>query len=115
MGKLMRCITVDGAVMAMALDATDMVARAEQIHKTSAVVTAGLGRLLIGASMMGVMMKGERDSVTLKVEGGGPAGTLTAVSDSKGNVRGYASQPVVEIPLKPNGKLDVSGAVGFCT
>ena len=112
MGKLMRCITVDGAVMAMALDATDMVARAEQIHKTSAVVTAGLGRLLIGASMMGVMMKGERDSVTLKVEGGGPAGTLTAVSDSKGNVRGYASQPVVEIPLKPNGKLDVSGAVG---
>ena len=112
MGKLTRCITVDGAVMAMALDATDMVARAEQIHKTSAVVTAGLGRLLIGASMMGVMMKGERDSVTLKVEGGGPAGTLTAVSDSKGNVRGYASQPVVEIPLKPNGKLDVSGAVG---
>ena len=112
MGKLTRCITRDGAVMAMALDAVDMVARAEQIHKTSAVVTAGLGRLLIGASMMGIMMKGEKDSVTLKVEGGGPVGTLMAVSDSRGNVRGYAAQPVVEIPLKPNGKLDVSGAVG---
>lgn len=112
MGKLIRCLTTDGTVMAMALDATDIVARAEQIHRSSAVVTAALGRLLTAASMMGVMMKGERDSITLKLSGGGATGTVMAVSDSHGNVRGYAQNPVVEIPLKPNGKLDVSGAVG---
>lgn len=112
MGKLIRCLTTDGAVMAMALDATDIAARAEQIHETSAVVTAALGRLLTAASMMGVMMKGEKDTITLKLAGGGATGTVMAVSDSHGNVRGYAQNPVVEIPLKPNGKLDVSGAVG---
>ena len=112
MGKIIRCLTTDGAVMAMALDATDIVARAEEIHHPSAVVTAGLGRLLTAASMMGVMLKGRDDSVTLKINGGGPAGQILAVSDSFGNVRGYAANPIVEIPLKANGKLDVSGAVG---
>lgn len=112
MGKLIRCLTTDGAVMAMALDATDIVARAEQIQKPSAVVTAALGRLLTAASMMGVMMKGAKDTITLKFSGGGATGTVMAVSDSYGNVRGYAQNPVVEIPLKANGKLDVSGAVG---
>ena len=112
MGKLIRCLTRDATVMALFLDSTDMVARAEQIHSPSAVVTAALGRLLTGASMMGVMMKGREDSLTLKLSGGGPAGTVMAVSDSGGNVRGYAQNPIVEIPLKPNGKLDVSGAVG---
>ena len=112
MGKLTRCITQDGTLMAMVLDSTDIVAEAERIHKPSAVVTAALGRLLTAASMMGVMMKGEKDSITLKINGGGATGTVMAVSDSRGNVRGYAQNPVVEIPLKPNGKLDVSGAVG---
>lgn len=112
MGKLIRCLTRDATVMALFVDSTDIVARAEQIHQPSAVVTAALGRLLTGASMMGVMMKGAEDSLTLKLAGGGPAGTVMAVSDSGGNVRGYAQNPVVEIPLKPNGKLDVSGAVG---
>lgn len=112
MGKLIRCLTTDATVMAMVLDSTDIVAEAERIHGTSAVVTAALGRLLTGASMMGVMLKGEKDSVTLKLDGGGPSGAVTAVSDSRGDVRGYAVRPVVEIPLKPNGKLDVSGAVG---
>ncbi len=112
MGKLIRCLTTDATVMAMVLDSTDMVAEAERIHGTSAVMTAALGRLLTGASMMGVMLKGEKDSVTLKLDGGGLSGAVTAVSDSCGDVRGYAVQPVVEIPLKPNGKLDVSGAVG---
>lgn len=112
MGKLIRCLTRDATVMALFLDSTDMVARAEQIQKPSAVVTAALGRLLTSASMMGVMMKGAEDSLTLKLSGGGPAGTVMAVSDSRGNVRGYAQNPIVEIPLKPNGKLDVSGAVG---
>ena len=112
MGKLIRCITDDGAVAAYALDSTDIVSEAERLHKTSAVVTAALGRLLTAASIMGSMLKGERDTVTVKIDGGGPAGVITAVSDSAGNVRGYASNGIVEIPLKPNGKLDVSGAVG---
>lgn len=112
MGKLIRCLTTDATVMAMVLDSTDIVARAEQIHRSSAVMTAALGRLLTGASMMGVMLKGRDDTVTLKINGGGPAGVITAVSDSEGFVRGYAEQPVVEIPLKANGKLDVSGALG---
>lgn len=112
MGKLIRCITSDGTVMATAVDSTDIAATAEQVHKTSAVVTAALGRLLTAASMMGNFLKGEKDSITVKIDGGGPAGALTAVADSYGNVRGYAVNPIVEIPLKPNGKLDVSGAVG---
>lgn len=112
MSKLIRCITSDGAVMASAIDSTEIVAEAERLHKTSAVVTAALGRLLTAASMMGNMLKGEKDTVTVKIDGGGPAGAVTAVADSHGFVRGYAVNPVVEIPLKPNGKLDVSGAIG---
>ena len=112
MGRLIRCLTRDATVMALCLDAKDIVAEAERIHQPSAVSTAALGRLLIAASMMGVMMKGERDTLTLKLGGGGPIGTVMAVSDSRGDVRGYAQNPIVEIPLKPNGKLDVSGAVG---
>ncbi len=112
MGKLIRCIDTAATVMAMVIDSTDIVARAEQIHQPSAVVTAALGRLLTASSMMGVMLKGKDDTVTLKINGGGPAGVVTAVSDSEGHVRGYAQQPIVEIPLKPNGKLDVSGALG---
>lgn len=112
MSKAIRCLTKDASVMAMVMDSTDIVARAEQIHQPSAVVTAALGRLLTAASMMGIFLKGKDDSLTLKLSGGGPAGTVMAVSDSRGNVRGYAANPVVEIPLKPNGKLDVSGAVG---
>lgn len=111
MGKLVRCLTTDGTVVALALDATDIVARAEQIHKTSAVVTAALGRLLTAASLMGFQLKGRDDTVTLRVDGGGPAGQIVAVSDSAGNVRGYAANPVVEIPLRPDGKLNVGGAV----
>ncbi len=112
MGKLIRCIDSAATVMAMVIDSTDIVARAEQIHAPSAVVTAALGRLLTASSMMGVMLKGKDDTVTLKINGGGPAGVVTAVSDSEGHVRGYAANPIVEIPLKPNGKLDVSGALG---
>lgn len=112
MSKAIRCLTTDAAVVAVAIDATEMVAKAEQIHHTSAVVTAALGRLLTAASLMGIMLKNTDDSVTLKVNGGGPVGQLITVSDGRGNVRGYAQHPVVEIPLKPNGKLDVSGAVG---
>ncbi len=112
MGKLIRCITSDGLVMATALDSTDIVAKAEQLHKTSAVMTAALGRLLTATSMMGNALKGENNTITVKIDGDGPAGALIAVADSKGDVRGYAVNPVVEIPTKENGKLDVCGAVG---
>ncbi|MEE0946243.1 MAG: Hsp33 family molecular chaperone HslO [Acutalibacteraceae bacterium] len=112
MGKLIRCITSDGAVMASALDSTDIVSKAEQFHKTSAVMTAALGRLLTATSIMGNMMKGEKDTVTVRIKADGPAGALVAVADSKGNVRGYVGDARVELPLKENGKLDVSGAVG---
>lgn len=112
MAKLIRCITSDGSIAVSAIDSTDIVARAEQLHKTSAVVTAALGRLLTAGAMMGNMLKGEKNSLSVKIDGGGPAGAITVSADSVGNVRGYAVNPIVEIPLKPNGKLDVSGAVG---
>lgn len=112
MGKLIRAITSDGAVMAIALDSTDIVATAEKYHKTSAVMTAALGRLLTAGSMMGNMLKGEKDTITLRISGEGPAKAVVVAADSKGDVRGYTTDPVVEIPLKENGKLDVSGAIG---
>ncbi len=112
MGKLIRCITSDGLVMATAVDSTDIVTKAEQLHKSSAVVTAALGRLLTATSMMGNALKGKNNTITVKIDGDGPAGALIAVADSRGDVRGYAVNSVVEIPLKDNGKLDVCGAVG---
>ncbi len=112
MGKLIRCITSDGEVMATAVDTTDIVNRAEQIHKTSAVVTAALGRLLTAGSIMGNMLKGKDNSITLRINGDGPTGSLIVVSDFNGDVRGYVQNPVVELPLNAKGKLDVGGAVG---
>ena len=98
--------------MATAVDTTDIVNKAEQIHTTSAVVTAALGRLLTASSMMGNMLKGKDNSITLRVQGGGPLGSLIAVADFNGDVRGYVTNPVVELPLNEKGKLDVGGAVG---
>lgn len=112
MGKLIKYITENGEAVVVAADTTDVAARAEQIHHTSAVVTAGLGRLLTAASMMGSALKSERNSLTLRITGDGQVGSLTAVSDWQGNVRGYAGNPVVELPLNQKGKLDVGGAVG---
>lgn len=112
MSQCIRCLTKDASVLVVAMDATDIVAKAEQLHKTSAVCTAALGRTLTAASMMGVMLKGEKDTVTLKIDGNGPIGSITAVSDYKGNVKGYVSNPVVEIPLRQDGKLNVGEAVG---
>lgn len=112
MGKLIRCITSDGAIMATALNSTDIVNTAEKYHKTSAVMTAALGRLLTATSIMGNMMKGKDHTVTVKINGGGPGGAVVAVADSNGDVRGYVGDSNVELPLKENGKLDVGGAVG---
>lgn len=112
MGKIIRCITSDGLVMATAIDSTDIVSKAERLHGSSAVVTAALGRLLTATSLMGNMLKHADHTITVKIAGDGPVGSLIAVADACGNVRGYPVNPVVEIPLKENGKLDVSGAVG---
>lgn len=112
MGKLYRAISADGSAFAAVLDAKDIVSEIEKLHKTSAVVTAGLGRLTIAASLMGYMLKGEDDSLTLRIDADGPAGQLVAVSDSRGNVKSCVSNPVVELPLNDKGKLDVAGAVG---
>lgn len=112
MGILKRAIAKDASVVACAVDATDIVNTIEQIHKTSAVVTAALGRLAIAASMMGYGLKSATDTVTLRVKGGGPAGMLVAVADSHGNVKADVDHPVVELPLNAKGKLDVGAAVG---
>lgn len=112
MDQIVRVITKDAPVKAMAISATALVERARAIHDTWPVATAALGRLLMAASMMGDMLKEEKGSVTLRVRGGGPLGTVTAVSDSEGNVRGYVQNPAVDVPRKAHAKLDVGAAVG---
>ena len=112
MGRIVRVITKDASVVCSAIDGTDIAARIEQINKSSAVCTAALGRLALGASLMGFGLKNRDDTLTVRVDGGGPAGTLIAVSDSYGNVKAYISHPNVELPLNSVGKLDVGGAVG---
>lgn len=112
MGVIKRAISSDASVVASVLDATDIVSEIERIHTTSAVVTAALGRLSIAASLMGYGLKGEKDSITLRLDGNGPTGSLVAVSDSRGNVKSYVCNPIVELPLNQYGKLDVAGAVG---
>ncbi len=112
MDNCIRGITENGGIAFCAIDAGEMISEMEKLHKTSAVTSAALGRLLIAAGMMGAMMKHVDDKVTLRINGGGAAGTLLAVSNGKGEVKGYVTNPVVEIPPKANGKLDVSTAVG---
>lgn len=112
MGKAVRYITTDGSAFVIACDTTDMVAEMERIHRPSATVTAALGRLITAASMMGDLLKGKDDTVTLRMNGSGPCGDLIAVSDSNGNARAYVENAIVELPLNRVGKLDVSGAVG---
>lgn len=112
MAKIVRTISKDASVVASAIDAIDIVSEIERIHRTSAVVTAALGRLSIAASLIGNGLKGENDSVTVRMNGGGATGILIAVADSMGNVKSYVGNPIVELPLNKYGKLDVSGAVG---
>ncbi len=112
MDELVRAIAGDGFIKIAAVNTKDLTERARNIHKTLPVVTAALGRTMAAASILGNTLKGEDDSVTVRINGGGPIGSIIVVSDSTGNVRGYAQNPQVDIPLKPNGKLDVGGAVG---
>ena len=112
MDQLVRVIAKDAPIKAMAISGTSLVERARQIHDTWPVATAALGRLLMAASMMGNMLKEQDGSVTLRVKGDGPLGTVLAVSDSMGNVRGYVENPAVDVPRKFHAKLDVGSAVG---
>ncbi len=107
-----RGMTRDGSARVLVIDATAMVQQAHEFQKTAPVTTAALGRLLAATSMIGSLMGEQTDRVTVGLQGDGPAGRIVAVSDYLGNVKGYVTQPLVYIPLKSNGKLDVSGAVG---
>ena len=110
--RIVRAITSDGMVQAAAVSSRELTERARQIHKTLPVATAALGRTLAGASLMGNALKGQGASLTLQIKGTGPLGTILTVADPAGNVRGYVANPQVDIPLRPDGKLDVGAAVG---
>ena len=112
MGKIIRCITSDGLVSAVCADTTDIVQTASDYHKTYPVMTAALGRLLTATSMMGCALKGENSSITVKIDCDGEAKGLVAVSDNQGNPKGYVLNPMVEVPDKYKGKLDVGAALG---
>ena len=109
---IVRAVAADSQIRAFAAVTTETVETARKDHNTSPVVTAALGRLLTGGAMMGVMMKGENDILTLQIKGDGPINGITVTADSKGRVKGYAGNPEVLIPANSKGKLDVSGAVG---
>ena len=112
MAELIRGLSDNGGIVFCGIDSTDIVCKAEQLHKTSATCSAALGRLLTGASLMGAMLKDSRDSITLRVNGGGPAGLVIACTDGTGNVKGCIDHPLVELPPRADGHLDVGGAVG---
>ena len=112
MSELIRGLSENGGVVFCGIDSTDIVCKAERLHKTSATCSAALGRLLTGASLMGAMLKDSRDSITLRVNGGGPAGLVIACTDGTGNVKGCIDHPLVELPPRADGHLDVGGAVG---
>lgn len=109
---LIRATAAGETVRAFAVRSTEMAAAAREKHMTLPVVTAALGRLLSAGAMMGSMMKGENDKLTLQMKGDGPIGMLTVTADSHGNVKGFPANPAVDIPRKYAGKLDVGAAVG---
>lgn len=112
MGIIQKCITTDGLVMAAFIDSTDIMLEALRIHKCTPVAISALGRMLTAVSLMGNKLKEDEASVTVRINGGGPMGSLIAVSDSSGNVRGYTQSPGVLLMPDDKGRLDVAGAVG---
>lgn len=110
---IVRAMAADQQIRAFAITSRDLVERAREAHHTSPVATAALGRLLSAGAMMGVMMKGEKDILTLQMKGSGPMGGNTVTADSKGNVKGYVDNPNVILPPNAEGKLDVGGAIGI--
>ena len=108
--NLLRGISENGGILFYGIDSTAIVRRMEQLHKTSAVTTAALGRLLTGVAMMGQMLKSDSDSVTVQIKGGGPAGRILAVSNGAGDVKGYVENSIVELPPRADGHLNVGAA-----
>ncbi len=109
---IIRATAANDQIRAFAAVTTNMVETAREHHNTSPVATAALGRLLTAGAMMGAMMKGEKDVLTLQIKAGGPLQGITVTADSQGNVKGYVGNPDVRIPANSRGKLDVAGAVG---
>ena len=112
MDRILRATAADGFIKMSAVSAKDTVQRAKDVHKCTPTTAAALGRTLCAASMMGNLLKEDNGSLTIRINGGGPIGSVIAVSDSKGYVRGYVTNPAVDLPLRSDGKIDVGGAVG---
>jgi molecular chaperone Hsp33 len=112
MDEIIRAVSADGLVKMQVITARGIVQRAQEIHNLTPTTAAALGRTLCAASLLGEQLKEDDGTLTVRVSGGGPIGSVIAVSDSGGNVRGLVGDPSVDLPLKPNGKLDVGGAVG---
>ena len=108
---IVRATAADNSIRAFAITSKELVEKARQAHQTSPIMTAALGRLLSGGAMMGTMMKGEKDLLTLQIQCRGPAKGLVVTADSHGNVKGYANNPVVDLPPNAQGKLNVGGAL----
>lgn len=109
---IVRAITSDGFIRADAITSRYLTERARQIHGCLPLATAALGRTLAAASMMGSQLKDEKDSITVQIRGDGILGPIIAVSDGNGNVRGFLKNPAADLPLRPEGKIDVGGGVG---
>ena len=112
MDEIIRAVSADGFVKMQVITAQATVQRAQDIHHLTPTTSAALGRTLCAASMLGELMKEDDASLTIRVQGGGPIGSVIAVSDHEGNVRGVVGDASVDLPLRPDGKLDVGGAVG---
>ena len=112
MDRIIRATAGEGYIKMAVIDGRCLVQRAREIHNSSPTASAVLGRTLCAASLLGNMLKEEDASLTIRVQGGGPAGSIIAVSDSAGNVRGVMDEPRIDLPLRSDGKLDVGGAVG---
>ena len=112
MDKLIRGNSTDGSIRVFTAITTDVVNEAHRIHQTSATVSAALGRLLTAGAILGAQLKSEQDSLTLQINGDGPVGMMTVVSNARSEVRGYVSNPIADLPPNTKGKLDVSGIIG---
>ena len=112
MDEIKKYLACEGRVNIICAETTNLVEEARKIHDLSPLATATLGRLLTMGAIMGARIKDEEDSITLQFKGNGPIGTVMCVADGKSSVKGYVVNPQVDLPLKENGKLDVSGAIG---